>query len=387
MTDLDYIQLSLELAAQGKGLVSPNPLVGSVVVRDGEVVGRGFHRYADLKHAEVWALEEAGPRARGATVYVNLEPCSHQGDGKRTPPCVQAIIGAGVRRVVASMVDPNPKVNGRGFELLRAAGIEVEVGLLESEARRLNEKYARFVTTGRPFVHLKTACSLDGRIATRTGESKWITGPEARGASQALRHDADAILVGIGTVLADDPLLSDRTNEPRHRPLLRAVLDAGLRTPPTSQLVQTARAWPLVIFAAARPEDTRSYSVTNAGYAGGFDENLAHEEVLAGLGAEVVRVAAHGGQLDLRQVLAELARRQVTGLIVEGGTEVAASFIEQRLVDKVTFFFAPTIIGGREAFPAVGGRGVERLADALRLSDVEIVQRGEDWEVTGYPKN
>jgi diaminohydroxyphosphoribosylaminopyrimidine deaminase / 5-amino-6-(5-phosphoribosylamino)uracil reductase len=392
MTDLDYIQLTLRLAAQGRGLVSPNPLVGSLVVRDGEVVGRGFHRYDEVKHAEVWALEEAGERARGATVYVNLEPCSHQGNGKRTSPCVRALIDAGVRRVVASMIDPNPKVNGRGFEMLRAAGVEVEVGLMEREARRLNEKYAQVVTTGRPFVHLKAACSLDGRIATRAGESKWITGPEARAASQELRREYDAILVGVGTVLADDPLLTDRTGQPRRRPLARAVLDARLRTPPTSRLVETAREWPLLIFTAADRVlgEGRVYSVTSAGYASGsgenFDENRAREEILTGLGAEVVRVESRGGRLDLDAVLAELARRQLTSLIVEGGAEAAASFVEARLVDKATFFIAPLIIGGREAFPAVGGRGAESLGDALRLRDVEVTRRGEDVEVTGYPE-
>jgi diaminohydroxyphosphoribosylaminopyrimidine deaminase / 5-amino-6-(5-phosphoribosylamino)uracil reductase len=385
MTDLDYIQLSLQLAAQGKGLVSPNPLVGSLVVRDGEVVGRGLHRYDEVKHAEVWALEEAGARARGATVYVNLEPCSHRGNGKRTPPCAQALVDAGVARVVASMVDPNPQVNGRGFETLRAAGIEVEVGLMEREARRLNEKYVKAVTTGRPFVHLKAACSLDGRIATRAGESKWITGAEARETSQLLRHEYDAILVGVGTVLADAPLLTDRTGKPRRRPLARVVLDAGLRTPPDSPLVATAREWPLIIFAAPKNTDRRVYSVTSAGYESNFDSDAAREEVLTGLGAEVVRVESHGGRLDLPGVLAELARRQLTSVIVEGGAETAASFVEQRLVDKVTFFVAPLLVGGREALPVVGGRGVERLADALRLGDVEVTRRGEDLEVTGYP--
>lgn len=387
MTDLAYIQLTLQLAAQGTGLVSPNPLVGSVLVKDGEIVGRGFHRYADLKHAEVWALDEAGDRARGATAYVNLEPCSHQGNGKRTPPCAQALIDAGVRRVVVSMVDPNPKVNGRGFELLRAAGIEVEVGLMEREARRLNEKYSKVVTTGRPFVHLKTACSLDGRIATRAGESKWITGAESRAASQQLRHEYDAILVGVGTVLADDPWLTDRTGKERHRPLVRVVLDAALRTPATSQLVQTARDWPLLIFTAAPSEtEARAYGVTNAGYSCGFDEHEARVDVLTGLGAEVIPVEASGGHLDLPSVLDNLARRQLTSLIVEGGAEVAGSFVEQKLIDKVTFYLAPTIIGGRDAFPAVGGRGAERLRDALRLRDVEVVRRGEDIEVTGYPE-
>lgn len=382
MTDLKYIQLTLELAAQGKGLVSPNPLVGSIVVRDGEIVGRGFHRYSEVKHAEAWALEEAGERARGATVYVSLEPCSHNGEGKRTPPCVQALVEAGVKRVVAAMVDPNPKVNGRGFELLREAGIEVSVGLLAEQARRLNEKYVRFVTTGRPFVHLKAACSLDGRIATCAGDSKWITGEEARAASQALRYEYDAILVGVGTVLADDPLLTDRSGQLRHRPLVRVVLDAGLRTPLSSQLVQTAREWPLLIFAA------RHEMIDNMGfpiYSDSGDTSDERQQAFENLGVEVIRVAADGGLLDLEQVLSELGRRSLTSVIVEGGAEVAGSLIERRLADKVTFFIAPKIIGGREAVPVVGGHGAERLSDALELREVAIVQRGKDIELTGYP--
>ncbi|HZS10347.1 MAG TPA: bifunctional diaminohydroxyphosphoribosylaminopyrimidine deaminase/5-amino-6-(5-phosphoribosylamino)uracil reductase RibD [Blastocatellia bacterium] len=383
MTDPDYIQLTLELAAEGTGLVSPNPLVGSVIVKDGEIIGRGFHRYSELKHAEAWALEEAGERARGATAYVNLEPCSHNGEGKRTPPCVQALIDAGVSRVVAAMVDPNPKVNGRGFEMLREAGIEVSVGLMEKEARRLNEKYARFVTTRLPFVHLKIACSLDGRIATRAGDSKWITGEEARAASQSLRHESDAMMVGVGTVRADDPLLSDRTGRPRHRPLVRVALDAGLRTPLTSQLIQTARELPLIIFAAEQELlDNMGFPI----YADSGPTMAVRQEALESFGVEVVRVASDGGLLDLKQVLENLGSRYLASVLIEGGAEVAASVIEQRLADKVTFFVAPKIIGGREAVSAIGGQGIERLSEALELRDVEVVPRGNDIEITGYPR-
>jgi diaminohydroxyphosphoribosylaminopyrimidine deaminase / 5-amino-6-(5-phosphoribosylamino)uracil reductase len=379
MTDLEYIQLALQLAAQGAALVTPNPLVGSVVVKDGEIVGRGYHRYDDLKHAEVWALEEAGKRARGSTVYVNLEPCSHQGPGKRTPPCIRALIEAGVKRVVASMIDPNPSVNGRGFELLREAGIEVAVGLMEREARRLNEKYVKFITTGLPFVHLKMAVSLDGRIATRTGESKWITGEEARAASQMLRHEYDAILVGVGTVLTDNPALTDRTQQPRRRPLVRVVLDSKLRVPFESQLIMSADRWPLIVFTTeegeAFPDPTDS-----------FVARMVGQYTMENYDAEVVTVASRNGRPDLKAVLAELGRRQVTSLLVEGGAEVAASFIEERLVDKVTFFIAPKIVGGRAALSGIGGSGIAKLNDALELGGVEVVRRGDDWEFTGYPK-
>lgn len=374
--------MALALAQQGAGQVSPNPLVGCLVVNGEEIVGRGFHRYHELKHAEAWALEEAGAQARGATVYLSLEPCSHNGAGKRTPPCADALIAAGVSRVVAAMVDPNPLVNGRGFARIRAAGIAVTVGLMEAEARRLNEKYIRFVTSGLPFVHLKAACSLDGRIATRTGESKWITGVEARSESGRLRNQYDAILVGIRTVLADDPLLTDRSGLPRHRPLVRVVLDAALRTPLNSQLVRTAKEIPLLIFAADQE------LIDNMGFPVHSDAGSTLEirqKALEKCGAEVIRVGADGGLLHLSEVLSAVGQRALTSLLVEGGAEVAGSFIEKRLLDKVTFFIAPTLIGGWEAKSVIGGSGVETLEQAIRLHDVQVIQHGADWEFTGYP--
>ncbi|MGE0101877.1 MAG: bifunctional diaminohydroxyphosphoribosylaminopyrimidine deaminase/5-amino-6-(5-phosphoribosylamino)uracil reductase RibD [Blastocatellales bacterium] len=367
MTDNEYIAQALELAARGAAQVSPNPLVGSVVVSGGEVVGRGYHRYEELKHAEVWALEEAGERARGATVYVNLEPCSHQGEGKRTPPCVEALIRAGVGRVVASMVDPNPRVDGRGFEQLRAAGIEVTVGVGEDAARRLNEIYVKFVTTGLPFVHLKTACSLDGRIATRTGDSRWITGEEARGASQRLRYAYDAIMVGVGTVLADDPLLTDRTGEPRRRPLARIVLDSRLRIPIESNLVRTADRHPLLVFTSGVADTAAVSRLQNAG-------------------VDVIVTPEDDAGVDLTAVLREVSRRRLTSLIVEGGASVAGSFVTRRLVDKATFFIAPRIIGGKDSLPSIAGEGFASLGEALQLDRVELVRHGLDWEFTGYPK-
>ena len=378
MTDHDYIKLTLQLAAQGIALVSPNPLVGSVVVKDGKITGRGYHRYAEIKHGEVWALEEAGELARGSTLYVNLEPCSHQGSGKRTAPCVKFLIESGVKRVVASMLDPNPRVNGRGFEQLRNAGIEVDVGLLEREAQRLNEKYIKYVTAGLPFVHLKIACSIDGRIATRTGHSKWITGETAREVSQFLRHDYDAILSGIGTVLADDPLLTDRTNKPRRVSLVRIVLDTWLNIPLESQLVQTAHDWPLIIFTAHEKEFQLSER--------SLEKWRAKLDLLERSGSQVVNVNSVDGMLDLDEVLAEIGRRQLTSLIVEGGSEVAGSFVERRLVDKATFFIAPRIIGGRDAVAGIGGIGFEDLSEALELQELEVTARGNDWEFTGYPK-
>jgi diaminohydroxyphosphoribosylaminopyrimidine deaminase/5-amino-6-(5-phosphoribosylamino)uracil reductase len=353
----------LDLAASAKGEASPNPLVGALVVKDGRIVGRGVHRYADVKHAEVLALEEAGEQARGATLYTNLEPCCHYG---RTPPCTEAIIRAGILRVVASMKDPNPQVCGRGFEALRRAGIRVEVGIAEAEAHRLNEKFVRYITSGRPFVHLKIAMSLDGRIATASGHSRWITGPVSRHAVQHLRYEYDALLVGIGTVLADDPELTLRLDRPRHRPLVRVVVDSHLRIPLTSKLVHTARQWPLWIFTTDPPKEKA--------------------QLLREQGARVTAVPARDGRVDLLAVLEELGRHEITSLLVEGGAEVFAAFLQQRLADKLTVFIAPKIIGGRHAIPAIGGADIATLDRALSVRITNVGRSGEDIEITAYPE-
>jgi diaminohydroxyphosphoribosylaminopyrimidine deaminase/5-amino-6-(5-phosphoribosylamino)uracil reductase len=353
---------ALELAARGTGQVSPSPLVGCVIARDdGEIVGEGFYLYEGIKHAETLALEQAGERARGATAYVSLEPHAHQG---RTPPCTVALINAGIRRVVAPIEDPNPLVSGRGYAHLRAAGLEVEVGLLAPEATRLNEKYIHAHRHARPFVQLKLACSLDGRIATRTGDARWITNEQSRARVHRLRHEYDAILVGAGTAAADDPLLTDRSGLTRHRPLTRIVLDDELRLSPNSRLAQTARDIPLLVFTSAAAEERAAAT-------------------LAACGAEIVR--APGGSRDLRAVLGELHRRSLQSVLVEGGARVAGMFLDAGLVDKVSFFVAPLIIGGNDAKPAVAGAGAISIADATRLRDVLITQHGSDVEITGYP--
>jgi len=356
--------MALEAAREGTGEASPNPLVGSVVVREGEVVGRGTHRYALRKHGEVVALEDAGARARGATVYVNLEPCSHFG---RTPPCVDALREAGVARVVASMQDPAPYVNGRGFAMLREAGIDVEVGPERRAAELLNERYVRYITSGRPFVHLKLATTLDGRVATGSGASKWITGSGAREASQELRRAYDAILVGVRTAVADDPVLTYRGGAPKRAPLVRCVLDPDLRLPLSGRLAATAREAPVVVYARESAA-------------------AASADALWAAGVEVVRVADAAGSLDLTGVLEDLGRRQVNGLIVEGGAETAGSFVDARLVDKVTFYVAPKVLGGRDSLGAVGGRPRLSLDEALELRDVTTRRLGDDLEVTGYPR-
>ena len=352
---------ALELAAQGAGLVSPGPLVGCVIANaEGEILGEGFYLYEQLKHAETYALEQARTKAKGATAYVSLEPHAHHG---RTPPCTDALINAGVRRVVAPIEDPNPKVSGKGFAHLRSANVDVSVGLLAAEATRVNEKYLHFMRTGRPFVHLKLAASLDGKIATRSGDSRWITGDDARQRVHELRHEYDAILIGAGTAVADDPLLTDRSGKARRKPLVRVVLDERLDISPGSHLVSTAGEAPLIIFAGGAVPKARL-------------------DTLALAGVEVIEDTGR----DVLAALKQLGAREIQSVLVEGGANVAGKLLDAGLVDKVSFFLAPMIIGGRDAPTAVGGQGAEALADAFDLQDVEVAPRGRDIEVTGYPK-
>ena len=363
-TELDRTLMgrALELAAKGIGLVSPGPLVGCVIASpDGEVFGEGCYVYEQLKHAETYALDQAGARAKGATAYVSLEPHAHHG---RTPPCTDALIKAGIARVIAPIEDPNPKVSGKGFAHLRTAGLDVSVGLLSREAEKLNEKYLHFIQTGRPFVHLKLASSLDGKIATRTGDSRWITGAESRARVHELRHEYDAILIGAGTARVDDPLLTDRSQKKRRKALVRVVLDEKLTISPDSKLVQTAVESPLLIFAGDSVPSSQIDSLASA--------------------VEVVRDAANGR--DLAIVLAELGGREFQSVLVEGGANVAGKFLDAGLVDKVSFFIAPRIIGGNDAPTAVGGQGARKLAEGIELQDVEVTQRGQDVEFTGYPR-
>ncbi len=347
-TDRRMMARALELAQKGVGQVSPGPLVGCVIVSaSGEIAGEGYYVFEELNHAETIALAIAGEKARGGTAYVSLEPHAHHG---RTSPCTDALIAAGIKRVVAPIEDLNPKVSGKGFAHLRAAGVEVETGLLAEEATRVNEAYLHYMRTGRPFVHLKLAVSLDGKIATRTGDSHWVTGVEARERVQELRHAYDAILVGAGTVAKDDPLLTDRSGLRRRRPLVRVILDDKLR-------LGSRLAAPVVL--VGRSGDT----------------DLTDKEI------QILSLDPS----DLCLVLTELGRREIQSILVEGGAKVAGSFIDAKLVNKVTFFIAPKIVGGSDAPSAIAGRGVERMTQALELERVEITQRGRDLEVTGYP--
>ena len=361
--DRRMMSRALELAARGIGRVSPSPLVGCVISsNDGKILGEGFYLYDGVKHAETLALEQAGADALGATAYVTLEPHAHQ---SRTPPCTDALISAGIKRVVASIEDPNPKVSGKGFAHLCAVGVEVSTGLMAREASRQNEKYIHFMRTGLPFVHLKLACSLDGRIATRTGDSRWITGEEARARVHQMRHEYDAILVGSGTAVADNPLLTDRSGLMRRVPLTRIVLDDNLRLSADSNLAKTAGEAPVLVFTSEQA----------AASAAGRLESC---------GIHVLRLPE--GARDLRAVLQEIARRGLQSVIIEGGSAIAGAFLDARLVNKASFFIAPIIIGGRDAPAAIGGHGAEKIADALRLQEIEIAPRGSDIEITGYLK-
>jgi len=338
--------------------------VGAVVVKEGQVVGRGYHRRAGLPHAEVEALRSAGEAARGADLYVTLEPCNHQG---KTPPCTQAILGAGVRRVVIAARDPNPQVTGGGAEFLAAQGVEVAEGLLAAEAQRLNEAWLHFVNTGRPWVVAKAACSLDGKIATVGGESQWLTGEAARAVGHRLRHRLDAIVVGIGTVLADNPQLT--TRRPRGqgagRDPIRVVLDSRLRLPLTARLLNLDSAAPTWVATTSQ----------------GPPETIC---ALKARGAQVLVLPADAGRVSVSALLEELGTRQVQSLLVEGGAETLGAFFDQKLVHQFNFFYAPKILGGQKAPGMVGGQGIIHLGQAHIAKNLSVRRVGGDLLVSGY---
>jgi diaminohydroxyphosphoribosylaminopyrimidine deaminase/5-amino-6-(5-phosphoribosylamino)uracil reductase len=358
-----HMREALDLARQGRGLTSPNPMVGAVLVREGEVVGRGFHTYAGLHHAEIVALAEAGEKARGATLYLNLEPCSHQG---RTPPCADALIRAGVACVVAPLEDPNPLVAGDGFRKLRAAGVEVYLASdFASEAAKLNEPFLHFMRTGRPLVTLKTAITLDGKISAPDDNRGWITSERARAHVQELRHEHDAIVTGIGTVLADDCLLTDRSGFPRSRPLLRIVMDSQLRLPLDSKMARSAAGDLLVVTTSAASAERRKL----------LEDCGAHVEVMDG----------PGGRADLCGVVAWLGRHNYLSLMIEAGSKLNWSALETGAVDRIFFYYGPKILGGLEALPLAGGIGRRRRSDAIRVHGITIHSIPPDeFAVEGY---
>jgi diaminohydroxyphosphoribosylaminopyrimidine deaminase/5-amino-6-(5-phosphoribosylamino)uracil reductase len=361
--DIRWMRRALELAERSVGLSSPNPAVGCVLTREGEIAGEGFHQYALLDHAEIVALKQAGERARGSTAYVTLEPCSHQG---RTGPCADALLAAGVSSVVIATRDPNPKVHGQGIAKLLAGGVTVRTGIGQLPARRLNDGFARFVVSGLPFVTLKVASSLDGRIAAAGGSRSWITSEAARDEVHTMRHAADALLTGIGTVLADDPRLTDRSGLPRRRPLLRVVLDSHLRTPLDSQLVTTAEDDLLIFFThgsaatekALRERGIRTHRVTG----------------------EPAEAGAAQARIPLREVMEALAKLTITNLLVEGGSEINAAMLKEKAADRMVLFYAPMVLGA-EAVPMLApGTG----ATLPPLQSQSLREFGPDFAFDGY---
>lgn len=363
-TDELYMRKALDLASRARGRTSPNPLVGAVVVNNGTVVGQGYHKKAGTPHAEIYALQEAGELAEGATLYVTLEPCSHQG---LTPPCVQAVIAAGIKRCVVAAKDPNPLVNGRGLACLKEAGIEVLTGVLRSEAENQNEVFFKYIRTGLPFVILKTAMTLDGKIASRTGDSKWITSETARLWVHQLRDQMDGIMVGIGTVKADDPRLNTRLTDRQGRDPIRLILDGNLDLPLNSSIAASSRLQTTLVFASR-----------------GADRNRAKE--MEQLGIEVIMVDGKPDKLDLEQVLRVAAHRKICSILVEGGGTVNSSLLEKGLVDKLHWFIAHKIIGGRMAASPVEGHGLTAMADAIELEGISHEFMGPDLLISGYIK-
>jgi diaminohydroxyphosphoribosylaminopyrimidine deaminase/5-amino-6-(5-phosphoribosylamino)uracil reductase len=375
--DDQHLHQALELARAGLGLASPNPYVGALISdSQGNVVGTGTYTYDGVKHAEILALEAAGSKARGGTLYINLEPHAHQG---RTPPCTDALIKAGIQRVVASMPDPNPKVSGRGFECLRAAGVRVEVGRLEEQARHLNEAFARYIRNGTPLVTLKAAMTLDGKIAPAPVEALkrevgvpaggWITSEVARAHVQELRHQHDALLVGAGTILADNPVLTDRSGRPRRRPLLRVILDSRLRLPIESRLVQDA--------AANRKNDVLVFC--------GFADD-GKQAQLEQLGVRIEKVSAFeaDGRPNLPAILRRLAQLEITSVMIEGGATVNWTALATDAVDKVFLYYAPKILAGTGSIPFATGSGFRQMNQAALVKHIRLHRFGEDFAVEGY---
>ena len=360
--DIRYMTRALRLAARGRGRTSPNPMVGAVVVAGGRIVGEGFHRKAGAPHAEVMALQAAGLRAKGGTLYVTLEPCSHT--RKRTPPCVPAILAAGIRRIVVAMRDPNPRVNGEGLRRLSRAGLNVAVGCLERHAEQLNDSYVHRMRSGRPLVVLKMAMTLDGKTATAAGESKWITGPQARRHAHHLRSQADAIMVGVNTVLADDPQLTARPGHPIARQPLRVIMDSGLRTPPTAKVVSRRLRKGTVIATTRRSPQTQ----------------LAR---LRKRGISVLVLPSVKGRVSLRACLTYLAHIGINLLLIEGGSELASSALQSGVVDRLRLYIAPRLLGGNDAKGLIGGFCPSRLARSLSVSSLSVKKIGPDLVLQG----
>ncbi|GFO68054.1 riboflavin biosynthesis protein RibD [Geomonas limicola] len=357
--NMKMMRQALALARRGVGKTAPNPAVGCVIVRDGVVAGRGWHKKAGTPHAEVHALNDAGERAAGSDVYVTLEPCAHFG---KTPPCARALVAAGVARVFVAMVDPNPLVAGKGIEILREAGIEVEVGLLEAEARELNLPFIKWIQTRRPYVILKSALTLDGKSATATGDSRWITGDASRRLVHRLRGQLDAIMVGVGTVIKDDPQLTCRV--PGGKDPIRIVVDSGLRLPLHAAVFNAHSA-------------AKTLVATCCG-------DTAKIAAVAAHGGEVVACGAREGRVDLEDLFEQLGAMGIQSILLEGGSHLAGAALRAGLVDRLMIFFAPKLVGG-VGMGLFAGQGVLKMADVLHLEEMKVARSGNDLVVTGIP--
>ena len=363
MTHQDYMDIALALAARGNGFTSPNPMVGAVVVKDGHIVGKGWHEKAGGPHAEVNAIDDAGNQSAGATIYVTLEPCNHHG---KTPPCTEKILSAGIRHVVMAMTDPNPDVSGGGAEFLTRNGVSVTTGICEAAARRLNEAFVKYITTRQPFVTLKTAATLDGRIATRTGDARWVTGEAARRYVHELRHANDAIMVGVGTVKADDPRLTTRLEDRPGKDPVRIVVDTKLSIPQTAKLLRI-------------PAGADTLIIT-----GGFGDAQKRAAIIES-GVKIIESPIGGdGRIDLKALMGQLGAMEITSLLIEGGAQVAAAALKANIVDKINFFYAPKILGGDDGIPMCGGPGPALMADCIPVKDLSIRQFDHDVMVEGY---
>lgn len=356
-----YMGLALKLALKAKGKTSPNPLVGALVVKAGKIIGRGFHAKAGFAHAEIIALDEAGKKAKGATLYVTLEPCAHTG---RTPPCINRIIGSGIKEVVVGMIDPNPLNNGKGVTLLKQSNIKVRVGVLVEQLMEINESFIKYITTRIPYITVKVAESLDGRIATRTGDSKWITSDKSRAFAHRIRKDYDAIMVGVNTVLRDNPSLNAWFSQKK---LIKIIVDSNLSISENSN-----------IFAG----DSKVIIITLPSRPGQETEN---RKSLAAK-ARILEVKEKAGQINLRDALKKLAQLQISNIIVEGGGTMIGSLFDERLVDKILFFISPKIIGGKDAVSSVMGSGVKRVDQAIKLRDLKFRRFGEDLLISAKVK-
>jgi diaminohydroxyphosphoribosylaminopyrimidine deaminase/5-amino-6-(5-phosphoribosylamino)uracil reductase len=364
VTDEFFMKRALAVAARARGMTSPNPMVGALIVKKGKIISEGYHKKAGTPHAEVIAIERAGEKTGGATLYVSLEPCCHK--EKRTAPCTQKIISAGIKKVVISMKDPNARVSGKGIEELRRSGINVISGVLEEKGKKLNEYYIKHITTGLPFVILKVAMTLDGKIATPEGESKWITGEKARTEVYKLRGSVDAIMTAIGTVKADNPRLTCRVEGARNP--TRIVIDPNLEINLNACVIST----PPDTMIVTRRSDT----------AGQGAEERKKKDILLSRGIQIIEFREE--KVDMRWLMSDLGKKGIISLLIEGGSSLNSYCLESGIVDKVTFFIAPKIIGGKGSFPAVGGKSFRRLEEAFRLRDVVVKRVGEDILIAGY---